>query len=246
MLPTLNIGPLVIPTANLIHILGIWLALVSVEKAAARLKLHVPWTYNLAAIALAGGFIAARLVFVANHWTAFRQNLLGIVWPLTSGFNLWAGLAIGIAAAFFYARARRLPAGATADALTPGILIGFMTISLADFLAGPGFGIEADLPWSITLFGIQRHPVQLYELLVALVALLAWTRFHRKRTFPGQRFLASTALFSAGRLFVDAYRANPLLTAGGLHVVQLLAFAVLVATLLLLMRNSTSVTSEAI
>lgn len=237
MLPTLNIGPLVLPTANLVAILGIWLGLVTTEKAAERLQLHVPWTYNLATIALAAGFIGARLAFVATHWNAYRQNLLGIIWPLTSGFDPWAGLLVALLAAVFYGRARRLHAWTTLDALAPGILVGFMTISLADFLAGPGYGIEADLPWSISLFGIRRHPVQLYELLVAVVALLAWLHHRPRRVFPGQLFLLSAALYSAGRLFVDAFRANPMLTEGGFHVVQLVALVVLVAALLLLMRG---------
>lgn len=244
MLPTLSVGPAVIPTASLVYILGIWLSLVLVEKAAKRLELHVPWTYNLATIALAAGFIAARLVFVATHWNAYRQNLLGIVWPLTSGFNLWAGLAIALTAGFFYGRARGLQLGATADALMPGVLVGFITISLADFLAGPGFGTEASLPWSITLFGIQRHPVQLYEIIAALVALAAWSRFASRREFPGQPFLVASALYSAGRLFVDAYRANPLLIAGGYHLIQITTLVVLVSALILLMRHGTGAAAQ--
>lgn len=244
MLPTLSIGPAVIPTASLVYILGIWLALILVEKAAKRLELHVPWTYNLATIALAAGFIGARLVFVATHWSAYSQNLLGIIWPLTSGFNLWAGLAIALAAGFFYGRVRGLQPGATADALTPGILVGFFTISLADFLAGPGYGTESSLPWSVTLFGIQRHPVQLYEIISALVALAAWIRLTNRRNFPGQSFLVATAFYSAGRLFVDAYRADSLLIAGGYHLVQIVALVVLVGALVLLMRQRTSVTTQ--
>lgn len=241
MLPTLNVGPLTLPTANLTYILGIWLALIAVEKAAQRLDLHVPWTYNVAVITLVTAFVIARLAFVATHWSAYQENLLGIVWPLTGGFNLWVGLAAGAAAAFFYGRARRLALGATADALAPGLLVGFLTISLADFLAGPGFGVAADLPWSVNLFGVRRHPVQLYEILAALLGLLVWINIHRKQVAPGQRFLSSIAVYSAGRLFVDAYRANAPLTAGGYHLIQLIALAALLVSIILLMRTAPTV-----
>lgn len=234
MYPTLELGPLVIPTAGLIIILGLWLALSAVERAAARLRLHVPATYTLAVTAVAAGFAGARLVFVALHWRAFSDNLLGIVWPLTSGFHLGAGLLIGVAAAFFYGRWRELPAAATLDAVAPGLLVALMAVSLADFLAGPGYGEQADLPWSISLFGISRHPVQLYEIAVGAAALLAWRWTLRGERFPSRPFLVSAAVYSAGRLITDAYRANAPLTEGGYHVVQIVSLAVLLVTLFFL------------
>lgn len=238
MLPTISIGPLVLPTAGLVYILGIWLALTAVEQAAKRLELHVAATYTLATVALGTAFVAARLSFVIEHWGAYRQNLLGIVWPLTSGFNVWAGVVVGVAAGFFYGRARRLSPGQTLDALTPGLLVGLIAISTADFLAGPGYGLQADLPWSVSLFGIRRHPVQLYELLVGLLALGLWLSLLPRRQFAGQLFLLSGALYSGGRLFFDAFRANAWLTPGGYHVVQIASLAALLACLLLLSYRS--------
>lgn len=238
MLPTLDLGPLTLPTAGLVYILGIWLALSVVERAAARLQLDVASTYNLAALGLAVGVIAARLVFVARYWDAYRQNLVGIVWPLTSGFSIVPGLMAGLAAAFFYARAKRLPAWPTLDALIPGVLVAVIAISLADFLAGPGFGERADLLWSIDLFGVRRHPVQVYEMLAAFLALLAWRWAARTQPLPGQPALIAAATYSAGRLFVDAYRANALLTTGGYHIVQIIGIGILLASLWLLMRRA--------
>ncbi|MDT8304481.1 MAG: prolipoprotein diacylglyceryl transferase [Anaerolineae bacterium] len=240
MLPTLDLGPVALPTAGLVYILGIWLALTVVERSAARLALNVPVTYNLAALGLAVGVIAARLAFVARYWDAYRQNLVGIVWPLTSGFSLLPGLIAGLAAAFFYARAKRLPAWPTLDALVPALLVALLAISLADFLAGPGFGERADLLWSIDLFGVRRHPVQIYEIVVGLVALLAWRRAVHSQRLPGQAALMALAVYSAGRLFVDAYRANVSLTADGYHVVQIASLGILLASLGLLARRATT------
>lgn len=233
MLPTIEIGPLVIPSAGLVYILGTWLALTAIEKAAARLDLNIAATYGLAVTALAVGFISARLAFVALHWDAYRQNLLGIVWPLTSGYHLGAGLFFGTVAGFFYGRAKKLPAARTLDALAPGIIIALMTITLADFLAGPGYGLPADLPWSIDLFGISRHPVQLYELLGGLLALGTWEFSRRARPFPGQLFLITAAVYGTTRLFADAFRANAWLH-DGYHVVQIVSLGIVLLCLLLL------------
>ncbi len=241
MLPTISLGPIVLPTSPLVTIAGIWLALLAVEKAAERLGLNASRTYNLAALALLCGFVVARAAFVAAHWTAYRQNLLGIIWPLTGGYTVWVGLFVAFWAAFFYGRAHRLPAGDTLDALAPGLLMGAATLSVADFLAGPGYGKEADLPWSIVLFGISRHPVQIYELGVALAAIALWLLAQPQRSFSGQLFLLAAIVFSAGRLVVDAYRADALLTADGYHILQIGALAVLILAMTLLMLRTPAI-----
>ncbi|MCI0396274.1 MAG: prolipoprotein diacylglyceryl transferase [Chloroflexi bacterium] len=237
MFPTLSLGPLVLPTAGLVYILGAWVALSLVERSARRLAIDSEAAYTLCAVVLAAGFVGARLVFVALHWPAYQDNLPGIVWPLTSGFNVWGGLLFGLTAGFFYGRARRLAWAATLDAVAPGLLLALMAVSLADFLAGPGYGKPASVPWAISLFGIRRHAVQLYEIGVGLAALLLWWWLAGRRSFAGQLFLVATAVYSGGRLFVDAYRANAWLTSTGFHMLQIICLAVLLASVFLLARQ---------
>ena len=110
-----------------------------VDRAARRLGQEPELLYALASVALLGGFIGARLVFILLHWSSYDDNLLGIVWPLTSGYNAIGGVLIGIGAAFFYGRWRRLALWPTLDALTPGLLVFLMAASLADFLGGAGY-----------------------------------------------------------------------------------------------------------
>lgn len=238
MLPNISLGPVVLPTSGLIIIAGIWIVLTIVERSAKKLNLDAEKTYTLVAVSLASGFIGARLVFVVLHWDAYRVNLSGIVWPLTSGYDLWAGLLFAIAAGFFYGRAKRLPAASTLDALAPGLLTALLAVSMSDFLAGPGYGLETTLPWAIDIYGIDRHPVQVYEILVAIGALVAWRFVLPRRSFDGQLFLVSAAVYAGGRLFVDAFRANPWLTGSGLHVIQMVCLTIVLICIILLARNS--------
>lgn len=244
MLPTISIGPLVLPTAGLIYIVGVWVVLSVIERTAKALKLNVEATYGVTIVALLAGFIGARLVFVVLHWTAYRGNLVGIVWPLTSGFDVWGGLIIGLAAAVFYGRFKQLPPAATLDALAPGLLVALMCVSLADLLAGPGYGTRSTVLWAISLFGIRRHPVQIYELMVAVLALLAWWWAYRRPIFSGQLFLSAAAVYSGGRLFVDAFRANAWLTSGGYHVMQFISLIILLVSIFLLGHGYTRETIE--
>lgn len=234
MFPTLSIGPFVFPTAGLVYIFGAWLTLTLVERAAKRLNTPVDVPYGVAVAALFGGFIGARLAFVFQYWPAYQENLINIVWPLTSGFNAPAGLFFALVAGFFYGRYKKANWLTTLDALAPGIILAVMVVSLADFLAGPGFGTLTAVPWGISQFGIRRHPVQIYELLVGALALLVWWSTIEKRTYPGQLFLFTITTYSAGRLFVDAFRDNPWITGGGLHIIQIICFIIMVVGLFLL------------
>lgn len=238
MLPYLNLGPVGLPTAPLIIVLTIWLALYAVDRAARRLGQDPEQLYGLATMALLFGLVGARLVFVGLHWSSFDDYPLGIIWPLTSGYNPIGGALIGAAAAFFLGRWQRMPLWPSLDALAPGLFVFLMGISLAGFMGGAGYGALTSMPWGISYYGVRRHAVQLYEIGAGAVALAVWwgAASPRFRGVNGRPFLASMAVYAAGRLFVDAWNGTAPLTTGGFHVVQIMALAVLLAALVVLAR----------
>ena len=234
MFPTINLGSFVFPTAGLVYIFGTWLCLSVVERTAKRVNAPVDTTYGLAVTAVLVGFIGARLTFVFQYWPAFQESPLNIVWPLTSGFNVFGGLIFGVLGGFFYGRYKQVSWPNTLDALIPGMVLGLMVVSFADFLAGPGFGTLTSMPWGISQYGIRRHPVQIYELIVGGTALLVWWSVAKKRLYPGQLFLVTTAVYSVGRLFVDAFRDNAWITSNGLHIIQIICFVIAILCLFFL------------
>ena len=238
MYPALNIGGLVLPTAPLTFILSAWLALSLVDRVAQRVyPAQAQRVYTLASTGLLAGIVGARLFFVVSHWSAYQANWLGTIWPINTGFNGWAGLAVGVITAFFYGRLHQLDLAATLDTLAPALIIGLIATSLADFIAGPGLGTLSNLPWAINIYGLRRHPVQMYEILVGLAALLLWWRLSRRPSFTGQLFLTTITLYSAGRLLVDAFRDNAPLTADGYHIIQIFSLALLLTGLFLIGRH---------
>jgi phosphatidylglycerol:prolipoprotein diacylglycerol transferase len=240
MIPAINIGPLVLPTAAFVYIIGAWICLTLAERTAKWLDLDPETMSGLVTAGLIFGVIGARLTFVALYWSAYQDNLLGIIWPINSGFSPLGGLFFGSAAMFFYGRHKRMELAPTLDALAPILVTGLIVISLADFLGGPGFGTNSDMPWGITQFDVRRHPVQLYEIGVGLLALSIWWIMRDRREFDGQLFLVTTAVYCFGRLFLDTFRANAWLSSGGWHVIQIICLLITVTCLILLARGSQS------
>jgi phosphatidylglycerol:prolipoprotein diacylglycerol transferase len=246
MIPAINIGPLVLPTAAFAYIIGAYICLILAERTAKLLDLDPQAMSGLVTTGLIAGVVGARLTFVALYWSAYQDNLLGIIWPINSGFSPLGGLFFGGAAMFFYGRHKRMALARTLDALAPVLVTGLIIISLADFLGGPGFGTNTDMPWGIDQFNVRRHPVQLYEISASLLALLTWWIMRERREFDGQLFLITTAVACFGRLFLDTFRANAWISSGGWHIIQIICLLITVTCLILLARGSQSAKATAV
>lgn len=220
MFPILNIGPAVVPTAPLLLILGLYVALSVVEQAAKSLGLAAVRTYEVATNGILAGFLIARLWFVVANLESFLANPVSIVWPLTSGYNLLAGVIGGAVMLVLLGRRHSLPLRPTLLALLPGVLTLLLFVSLGDFVARAGVGTVTTLPWGIERAGIARHPVGAYEMVLALGALVAWWRLSRSN--PPAAFWLTVGGYSFGRFFLDAFRTNSLALSSGHHIAQLL------------------------
>lgn len=207
MFPFLPLGPLAIPTEPFIVILGVFGALLLLEHTAVALQFDREKFSQLGTITLLAGFVGARFTHVFFYWADYATNPLGILWPLTSGYSAFGAILGGVAAIFFYSRARKWSYTAVADVLAPSVLVGLAALSLADWLGGSGYGV----PLSETM----RHPVQLYEVLAAGLGLFLWWWARPTRPFAGSLALLATAGYAAGMLFALPFRANPWLVGQG-------------------------------
>lgn len=231
MYPVLNVGPAALQLPGLILLLGFWLSLNLVGRRAKAEGLPEDVIYNAGMIALLVGLVGARLGYVALHWSAYRNDLPGIMALTTGALSTPAGLLIGGGLAALYLRLHRLPAPTVLDVLAPALALMFAFISLADVSAGSAYGTVSDLPWAIELWGARRHPTQVYELLAALgtLGLLWWAR--TRRPYAGFLFLLFLLTYGAARLFLDAFRADAWLLAGGYRTVQVIGLGAVVLAL---------------
>jgi phosphatidylglycerol:prolipoprotein diacylglycerol transferase len=102
--------------------------------------------------------------------------------------------------------------------------------------SGNAFGSPTSLPFGIHLWGAKRHPTQIYETLAAVVILgIFWPGRKRFLSWkPGEYFFSIAASAAAARLFLEALRADSVLTQNGFRLVQLAAWMILAICLLAL------------
>ena len=238
MLPVLQIGSLAIPVPGLALLAGVWVALWLVEKEAKRLEVNPDAVYTLAFIGLVAGLIGARLAYVARYWSIYAGDLLGIFSLNTAGLSPAEGALIGATAAFIYGARKQLPLRVTLDALAPGVAMMAVAVAVAHLASGDAFGAATPaafggVPWGVYLWGEYRHPSQIYELIAALGVLgIGWqVRAQGLPAGAGFNFLLIVALSAVARIFLEAFRGDSLVIAGGWRAAQVWGLVVLAACL---------------
>ncbi len=233
MLPVLQVGPLAIPVYPLALLLAGWIALEVAARLARRLGVDGDHVYNAGLYGLVAGFVAARFAHVIAYWPAYRSQPLEIFGFNTQAFLLWPGVIAALAVAGWYIYRRRLPLAALLDACAPGLLVGGAVAGIGALLAGRAYGAPTDLPWAVELWGVARHPSQVYEALAALLVAVLTGRIALRRGAAAAAALVALAGYGLSRWLLEPFRAAELTAVilGGLRAAQVWGLAVALAGL---------------
>lgn len=223
MFPVIQIGPAVIQTTILALIAAIWIGATIAEHEAKQRGLSGDDIWYLVSIAAIATIVAARLIYIAQNFSAYVSDPAAMISPAPGTLALGYGAIFGALAAYGFVQRKRIPLAPLLDALAPGAFAAIAIFSLGQFLSGDAYGTPSNLPWAVFMWGEARHPVQLYDALCALLGLVLVKRFGR----PGSYALLAIVWYSAARLVVDAFRAEGLILPNGFRASQVAALVIL-------------------
>ena len=236
MAPTLSISGAVVQTYVLILLLSFWAGLWLSARQAKRLGVNEDHIYNLGFSTLLALLLGARLVYMFSHWSVYQDALLSALDPRPMALALPEEALIGGLVAIVYWNRRRLPVGATLDALAPGLALALALERLGAFVDGRHFGEPTTLPWGVYMWDQVRHPVQLYEMAALLIILvILWRR--GQHLVAGNGFILATALYAGSRLFLEAFRVDVAILDNGVRVTQVIALGVMLSVTAFLYRR---------
>jgi prolipoprotein diacylglyceryl transferase len=231
MLPVLNIGPFAIQLPGLVILIGIWLGL----SLAERLTKFIAASdlYNLVLISLFFGVIGARAGYVIEYLSEFSDNPQNIFSLNLDMFNYYAGIGSSLIVAIIYGQRKQLKFWSTLDALTPFFAVMLLASGVSHLASGNAFGAPTNLPWGINLWGSQRHPTQIYEIIFSsliLIFVIIWSKNPFAR-IDGILFLVFLLLTASARLFIEAFRGDSILTIFDIRTAQLAAWLIIAISL---------------
>ncbi|MFP3853065.1 MAG: prolipoprotein diacylglyceryl transferase [Anaerolineales bacterium] len=227
MLPVLNIGPLAIQLPGLFLIGGVWVGSIMAERAAERHDVPPDAITNLIFYSLLAGLIGARLGYALQFLSIYLERPLGLFSLNPSTLSLPEGMLAGGLLALIYGQRRRLRLWSALDALAPGLAAFSIALGFSHLASGDFFGMQTTLPWRISLFGAERHPTQVYEILLAGLTLMAVLWASRQRSIPGFTFLLWMALASGSYLLISGFRGDSVVIFGMVRQGQLVSLALL-------------------
>jgi phosphatidylglycerol:prolipoprotein diacylglycerol transferase len=234
MLPVLQIGPLAVQTYPLALLLAVWAALAIGAHLATGLGIEGDHIYNAGLSGLAAGLVVGRLAHVVAFWPAYRLEPLSIIGLNARAFLLWPGALAGLAVGGFYVYRQRLPLATVLDAAAPGGLLGMAIAQLGAWLAGLDPGAPTDVPWAIAEWGVRRHPVQLYQVAVLLLAFGAVLLVLRRQRRPGRAAWSALLGFGLSLWLTEPFRESSATLLAGLRTFQLLGLAAILVALIAL------------
>lgn len=243
-----KLGPFLLSWHGVFTAVGIGAAVMIAAFFAKRRGILEDDIYNIALVAVPGGIIGARVLFVIENWRTFSGDLGAIIALNEGGISVYGGLIGGAAAGWAFAWWRKYRMRAISDCAAFGMLAGQALGRIGDYINGEHTAKSSDLPWAFCythpqtlqspicgpgLLGSQGvHPVAgLYEplLLVATVGLLLYLSSRLNK--DGYLFWINVAVYAVIRFMLSYLRLNEA-KAGPLTVPQWVALGMLVVAAL--------------
>lgn len=156
MIPKLfQLGP--IPVYSYGLMLGICFIVASwlLNKEFKRRKLDENAAINVTFIALLGGVIGSKLLYVIEEWNSIFSMPAGKIFSTEglfspAGLTFYGGLILATALIYIYARVKKIPFLRIADAAAPSLAIGYGIARIGCHLSGDGdYGLPVSefMPW---------------------------------------------------------------------------------------------------
>lgn len=237
-----SIGRLTVHTYGVMIAIGIILCVILANARAKRRELSPEPVLDIAILCVVTGFLGAKLFYVLNNLSEFLDAPLSVLG--SSGFVVYGGIIIGVAAAFLYCRAKKLKFFAYFDLIAPSVALAQACGRIGCFFAGCCYGKETDLPIGIVFpegsfapAGVPLFPTQLISSAGDFLIMLVLILFARGAKREGDVGALYLLLYGIGRFSIEFFRTN---TQGGIGIfttAQCLSLVFVLIAILLFIRN---------
>jgi phosphatidylglycerol---prolipoprotein diacylglyceryl transferase len=185
------------------------------------------------------GTIGARLLYILLNIAYYQQHLLEILNLRQGGLSLYGGLAGGLAGALLFCSQNKVNFPSLADLVAPSLFVGQAIGRIGCLLNGCCYGKITRLPWGIDLSAVDitglRHPVQVYEIILDIIALFVLLIYEKRQSFKGELILSYFALYSLVRFSTEFWRESQPL-ALGLSLAQFFSLGLFLVFVLVILK----------
>ncbi len=226
---SLDLGPLTLRGYGLMIALGVLAAVWLTAKRFTDRSLSADHAAGIAMWGVPAGIIGARFYHVITDWGRFSGNWGEAFKIWKGGLGILGGVIVGYLAAMIYCKRANLDLRTAMDVVAPAIPLAQMIGRWGNWFNQELYGRPSELPWALEIDPENRpvqyleqatfHPTFLYESLWNLMVVLALIKIDRvKKLTSGMLFIVYLALYSIGRIWVEALRIDEATKIAGLRV----------------------------
>jgi phosphatidylglycerol:prolipoprotein diacylglycerol transferase len=207
--------------------------------------------YELAIWLMGGGFVGARLLYVAAHPESIHG--LGDALRFWQGGIVYYGCILGgLIGSLIYWLRHPFPFRPMADAVAPALAIGSAVGRVGCFLNGCCYGGVTDRPWALSFpagsppwarhvhdgllsasatRSLPTHPTQLYSAADGLLLLALLTAFYPRRRRDGEVMALLMVTYPVTRFLTECVRGDEPAVIAGLTLSQAISVVIFVGGL---------------
>jgi len=202
-----KIGPFTIYSYGIMVAIAFLFGIFIARREAVRKNIKPGLVYDLGFYLLIGSIIGARIYYILFFGLKdFLAEPASIFKVWQGGLAIHGGIFGGIITSIIFSNARKISFWALADLIAPSIILGQAIGRIGCYLNGCCYG----MPMMKPLFGMERHPTQIYELILDFIGFLLLWDLRKKIRFKGGLFLLYLMTYSVIRIIVSQFRADNL------------------------------------
>ncbi len=176
-----------------------------------------------------GGLIGARAAYVLANWTDYAAAPWTVIRFDQGGLVYYGGFIGATLSVVAFARRRRRPVLQMGDYAIGAVPLGHAIGRIGCFINQCCYGAETGARLCVTVDGIPRHPVQLYESAANVVIYLLLLRFAPRRRRDGESLALYLLLYGTARFLFEFLRGDARLRWMGLTLAQVISLALFAA-----------------
>lgn len=227
-----HLGPIPVRAYAICIIIGILVAVWLTERRWVQRGGRPGVVMEIASWAVPFGIVGGRLYHVVTSWQPYfgpDGNPVRALYIWEGGMGVWGAVALGALGGWIGARRAGVRLPPLADAAAPGIVLAQGIGRLGNWFNNEVYGGPTDLPWGLRIYQWDQsagqavlgsdglpvvlgtfHPAFLYELLwdFGVAAVVIWAD-RRYRLGHGRACGLYVALYTAGRVWIEALRSDP-------------------------------------